>query len=268
MLRLMKEQCNYDWKYKKKLDGNLNCNTNEGYPFFSSKQNLIQRLREIPSDRDTVSVFHEYFWKDSPANYIWMNMMRDPVANLVSAYYYKTDIDAYGYRNAKHEVRKRANDGCGCAYLEFNDCIRRNMGNPKCNDYMRFYPQSKHFIDDDENHSLANAYDNIVNKFTAVGISEFYSESILLYEKTIPQIFAGVYDAHFSTNKTRKSNKSVQFNTLTNTSMNGAVASDVREHLKLFSEENILEVNLYKMVVRHFWRQYAALIPTSRDIEE
>jgi hypothetical protein len=263
---MAKAQCQKDLKYGAKLNGHLPCATNEGYPFFSKKKDLITRLQAVSEAQDSFTCTHEYFWKESPAKYIWMNMMRDPVAQLESAYYYETDQHAYGVANAKYTVEQRQQDGCGCAFLEFNECIRKNAVNPKCQKYLQFYPQSKHFCDEDENHTVDTAFANMKERFVVVGLNEHYAETVKVLERTVPRIFKGAYAMYKEHDRNgKRSNRGAQYNPLTKTSMNGAVSSDVRHLLTNLSPENRREAELYQRVVRLFWRKYVALVPEDED---
>ena len=271
ILTLVKLQCHYDLKYKVNLKGIHNCSTYEGYPFYSNKKDLISILEGLPINENIFFCSHHYYWRESISNknnYIWINMIREPVSSLISWYYYSTDIKSFGYNNVNYELKKRRNDGCGCEYLEFNDCIRQNMmrKDDNCSRYMTFQSQTLHFLDEDDDKILENAYHNAINGFLVVGLHEYYDESIILFEKLIPQIFIGVSEQHFNRRKSNvKANKSVQHNSKTKTSMNGAVSSDVRKFLESYNEKNVMEVKFYKLITRYFWRKYASLIPESQD---
>mmetsp|Transcript_7003 Transcript_7003/g.15300 ORF Transcript_7003/g.15300 Transcript_7003/m.15300 type:complete len:150 (+) Transcript_7003:347-796(+) len=78
---------------------------------------------ELHALRDnTVYVNHASF-VSSERNLTWINVIRDPIERWASKFYYEVDT-ALRRDLAVHELERREQDTeCGCARLEFDECI-------------------------------------------------------------------------------------------------------------------------------------------------
>ena len=87
-----------------------------------SKQVLSQELTALRND--TVYVNHAGFLAEGPRDLMWMNIIREPIARWSSLFYYAVDGGLRAAHAAK-ALRVRERDvRCGCARLEFDECIK------------------------------------------------------------------------------------------------------------------------------------------------
>eukprot|EP00440_Ansanella_granifera_P072296 gb/GFBE01078457.1/.p1 GENE.gb/GFBE01078457.1/~~gb/GFBE01078457.1/.p1 ORF type:complete len:224 (+),score=21.93 gb/GFBE01078457.1/:1-672(+) len=174
-----------------------------------------------------------------PPGYIFINMIRNPISRLCSIFYYGVDPVARNRKVAMATLRDRQKQGvCGCAALEFHECIDAQVKNgcPLDNDGAS---QARHFCPKaDRPCSGRQAFKNILTTYTLVGITERMKDSLALFEKLLPQWFAGATKAYAGLPRARVSRT---FNRMTNTSLTGYVPEHTKalimKHWTLYHSE-------------------------------
>ena len=85
-----------------------------------SKEALARELRNLPNN--SVYVNHAGFLQ-SEGGLIWLNVVREPIDRWASIFYYRVDPALRGRRATKELRDRQADTRCGCARLEFDECI-------------------------------------------------------------------------------------------------------------------------------------------------
>eukprot|EP00965_Chrysotila_dentata_P141011 4661250-Pleurochrysis_carterae.AAC.1 len=214
----------------------------------------------------TAFVGHVNHLVGTPPDYLWINVVRDPIQRLQSLHYYLVDPTRRGYTVAIKEYHVRVKDrSCGCARLEFDDCIRQRSNN-NCSlvGYDRYQPSIKApstnaFCEPDEQKAglctLELALHRLNTRYTAVGITEEMVLTVALFEKMMPKFFSGAFKEYTSRTSLVTRETSKEENPITGTSKSGAV-SDVVRRLIIENEPGYKEeMAFYDAVKKLFFKR-------------
>ena len=98
------------------------------HPGKTSLRNTLETLKN-----GSVYVNHCGFLAATSSNYIWINVVREPVSRMQSVFYYDVDPFSRGVAAVAREQHRRKEEGtCGCASLEFDACIRLRNATAEC----------------------------------------------------------------------------------------------------------------------------------------
>jgi hypothetical protein len=227
--------------------------------YFPSNATLYDRLVSLPPN--SVYINHCNFVENLPSDFEWINVVREPVERDASFYYY-TVSDVRG-TNAEKALRERKSDPCGCAYEEYDECVRYREENKQCNNELQFrQPQENYFTKstngNSERHHINEelVWKTITQKYMFVGINEEFKLTLQVLETLLPHFFAGAYEE--SLNFDHHENQTPTYNVLTNTTRTGAISNLARSILE---RHNPAEVKLYHNLKRLFWYKVSKLIP-------
>jgi hypothetical protein len=241
---------------------------------------LHERLRSLPSD--TIYINHCSYVQDLPEDYVWINMMREPIDRAQSNFYYRFSPQRGPDRIGKQMALEKK-DPCNCIYDEFDSCIKKlNKPNSKCARSLAFNsskteptiisyfgppPVPKSSETPVPYFSGLEAFERIYQKYLFVGLTEEFQLSLQALEKLLPRFFKGALELflemeHASQQKRKKlgfsDNASAQHNELTKTKNAGAVSTETREILEV---NNVEEVDLYRRTKMLFWNKVNKIIP-------
>lgn len=189
--------------------------------------------------------------------FYWFNVVRDPVEKMASEYYYRVDPLARSSKLAHEELRQREADPlCGCAWLEFDACVRLKSANG-CNIAMP--SQMAYFCEPWEQDTLGActlelAIRRLEHSYAVVGLTEESELTVRLLEARLPRWFRNasaiakrIADPHSRTTK--------EINQMTNTTMTGCISKTavalLAQHATTYSDE----VAFYAAAKRLFWRR-------------
>lgn len=204
----------------------------------------------------------------------WINVVREPIDRLASIYYYHVDPVARIRDAARHELQQRMRDPrCGCAFLEFDECIRIRHERGCTLQLRRMWtmqPQMGVFCDSaPADCTLEAATRNVREHYALVGLSSQMSLTVQTMEAMLPRWFSNASAILTSSATTDKNQGAVvpsamrnrvlysragsSHNRLTNTSMLGSVSKTARKILSEVSDVAAAEIAFYKYVERLFW---------------
>ena len=190
-------------------------------------------------------------------DYHWINMVRDPVEKDESSFYYGVSDER---TKAKLTLQARKDDKkCGCAYMEYDECIRLRMKNDCSLKFtlseLNYFSHIKPHWDTENKvetsgYKADEAFQRILHNYRFVGLTEEFALSIKVLEVLEPRFFKGASNVYASHKSTEVTNASPLRNHVTHTYMTGAISSAVRSAL---SHANPEDVQLYYHVKRLFW---------------
>lgn len=223
----------------------------EGYSPNASM--YAQQLRGVP-DRG-VYINHAQHLLAAPADYGWINIVREPIERWASYYYYRVDgrpgIQPTGW--AEQELAARAADTrCGCYALEFDACIRLRAER-NCSYLMGGLRQMDEFCAVDGVCTLSEAIQNLKQRYLVVGLYEELELSIRGFEKLLPTFFKGATNIYLAGEK--RSRVTSEFNPLTNTSMTGCISNTARNIIREKWKHLQEELEFYEVAKRLFWNK-------------
>jgi hypothetical protein len=248
-------------------------------PYFPAYEALQQKLLSLPDD--TIYINHCNYMDSLPAHgdYVWINVAREPVDRDQSLFYYEVS-DKRG-KKGEDALRNRANNPCGCASMEYDECIKFLAATPSCKHLLvrpsteqKFFSVPANTTLDDP-HDLSSqyvpgftaeqAFSVVRSKYHFVGLTEQMELTVKALEKLLPRFFKGMH-AHFHANPTSNTttaaalvaNKTKPTNKKTHTELNGAVSTAARE---LVEAHNPGEMALYRNITRLFWWKISQLLP-------
>jgi dermatan/chondrotin sulfate uronyl 2-O-sulfotransferase UST len=246
---------------------------------------LQERLRSFQND--TIYINHCNYVNDLPEDYVWINMMREPIDRAQSNFYYRFSPQRGPERIGKQKALEKK-DPCNCIYDEFDACIKKlNKPYSKCAGSLAF-ERSKteptiisYFgppaVQGSETpvpyFSGLEAFERIYQKYLFVGLTEEFQLSLQVLEKLLPRFFKGALELflemeHASEQKRKKvgfsDNASAQHNKMTKTQNAGAVSTETREILE---KNNVEEVDLYRRTKMLFWNKVNKIIPEAFTYE-
>lgn len=219
--------------------------------YHPSKQVLSKELSQLRNN--TVYVNHAGFLEEGPHDLMWINIVREPLARWSSHFYYSVDPSKREMRAAQ-SLRQRERDvRCGCARLEFDECIKvRHAHDCK----MNMPSQMAFFCEPGANCSRAIAIANVKAKYALVGLTEELPLTLVLLELLVPRVFKNATKAAHSLPQKSKHATSLS-NKATNTTMNGALSDESRAYIKAKAPNYLDEHLFYEEVKLMFYRKAA-----------
>jgi dermatan/chondrotin sulfate uronyl 2-O-sulfotransferase UST len=248
--------------------------------YFPTREHLSETLHNLPDNH--VYVNHcAYLDGLPPDDYIWINMVRDPVELEESNFYYSVADSRLGGRVTR-ELKRRHKDPCGCHAMEFDACIKSYMVRDECSYRLSFNHSLKSYFTEasdnpcaknwpDESHcypanfTASMAFQRVQKSYFFVGILEEFELSVKVLEKTLPRFFANATSVLKSmTASEHHYNRTPPVNKRTNTSMGGAISTHVREALMYHNAE---DMKLYENIKRLFWWKVVKLFPEAEYVQ-
>jgi hypothetical protein len=217
--------------------------------YFPSKEVLAQELESLQSG--AVYVNHAGFHVGAGSDLIWINVVREPIARWSSMFYYMVDVENRGERAAKELARRKKDARCGCAGLEFFECIevlvRRDCS-------LVVPSQIEQFCQPGEECSRELATYRVHTRYRLVGLTEELEVTIKMLERMLPRFFRGAEDMSTQP-KSVKKRPTFLANNLTHTSLNGAIPDRTRKlieaHAVNFKDEHLF----YEDTKKLFWQR-------------
>jgi len=162
--------------------------------------------------------------------------------------YYEVDVSLRGKRAATALATRAKDTRCGCAGLEFYECIEMRH---RHNCSLRVPSQITSFCEPGEACSRELATVRVHASYLLVGLTEELEMTMKLLEKVLPRFFRGV------TNISTKGKKRATSlgNELTNTSLNGAIPDKTRKLIEADAVNYKDEQLFYEDTKRLFWHQ-------------
>jgi heparan sulfate 2-O-sulfotransferase HS2ST1 len=238
---------------------------NDGRYFITASQ-LNKTLTGLPDN--SLYINHCNYLPGLPKNdYLWINMVREPVELEESYYYYRVSPLRGRFGEQVREAQKE--DLCGCSNMEFDDCYRSYLFNSQCEHRMRFnHSAIKYFRDvtGDQWENQGNgafsgpmAVRRVADDYTFVGIVDEQELSVMALEKLLPTFFRNATAVYRSLNLDKAPTfKTPETNPFTHTEKNGAVTTFVRDALKRYNPDDVM---FYENVKRMFWWRITGLFP-------
>jgi hypothetical protein len=200
-------------------------------------------------------------------DYLWINMVREPVELQESYYYYR--VSAVRGSAGAHVRDAQKKDPCGCSNKEFDDCYRSYLSSSKCEHRMRFdHSAIKYFRNatEDRSENQVNgafsgsmAVRRVADDYTFVGIVDEQELSVMALEKLLPRFFYNATAVYRRLNLDKAPMfKTPEVNPFTHTEKSGAVTTFVRDALKRYNPDDVM---FYENVKRMFWWRFTALFP-------
>ncbi|CAH1788729.1 unnamed protein product [Owenia fusiformis] len=178
------------------------------YTFSETKE--FEFVHQITTIRKPV-VFdkHTYFVDFSKYGLpmpLYMNMIRDPVDQAVSMFYY----------NRRHSVNMQTRYTAEELNMTLEECIDQHSDDLTHCDithdmYTLWFCGNSDECSNNRTYAMQRARMNIEKNYTFVGLTEYFDESIIMIEKVIPRFFKGaapLYQQHKKTMmKSKRTNK-------------------------------------------------------------
>ena len=214
--------------------------------FGPSKSVLAQQLGSLQND--AVYVNHAAFLNGTASDLIWINVVREPIPRWSSLFYYAVDVSLRGERAATELATRAKDTRCGCAGLEFYECIEMRHHH---NCSLKVPSQITSFCEPREACSRELATARVHASYRLVGLTEELEMTLKVLEKMLPRFFRGVTDI-----STKGSPRATSLgNKLTNTSLNGAIPDRTRKLIKEHAVNYKDEQLFYEDTKRLFWHQ-------------
>ena len=244
---------------------------NDPYGYFPNASSYTIRLQALPERG--VYVNHALLPPQSgsfeiDAGFAWINVVREPIARMNSQYYFIMDPSKGTGRVRpawRAEVKKKIaaqerDPTCGCAYLEFDACVRKKHA-ANCTDacsfqtllQYHFFCTARDFGSTDC--TLDEAIQNLRSRYVFVGLTEELGLALAALEKMLPDFFGG---ASAASTQSRQERVTLLNNPITNTTQAGAVSSVVRQMLSK-CPRYANELVFYQEAKRLFWRRVGLL---------
>ena len=200
-------------------------------------------------------------------DYHWINIVREPIEKDASLFYYQVS-PTRGEKNMNHVLETRkANKQCGCAFMEYDACIRLRVENNCSLEFpdsaFDFFSSEKPQLDlitgmKTSNHTSDKTFQRVLHEYRFVGLTEELALSIKALEVLEPRFFRNASYVYADLKSSEVKNASPQTNKITHTSMTGAISSSVRSVL---AHANPEDIKLYEQVKRLFWWTIANVLP-------
>jgi len=215
--------------------------------YHPSKSVLAQQLGSLQND--TVYVNHAEFLNGTASDLIWINVVREPIPRWSSMFYYNVDGSLRGNRAATELATRAKDTRCGCAGLEFYECIEMRHHH---NCSLEVPSQIKTFCEPGEACSRELATARVHASYRLVGLTEELEMTMKVLEKILPRFFRGVTDRNPTKGTPRATSLS---NKLTNTSLNGAIPDRTRKLIEAHAVNYKDEQLFYEDTKKLFWHQ-------------
>ncbi|CAH3115588.1 unnamed protein product [Pocillopora meandrina] len=182
---------------------------------------------------------------------IYINLIRDPLARMVSSYYYTRFGDhREGERNWSFKGTEEQKN------MTFDDCVKKEMDD--CVKPQRVFYIIPYFCGNEfycrkpTSQALEQAKKNVMENYLVVGVTEQLEDFLFVLEKLLPEFFTGVLDTY----KTPDDNLNSRM-TSTRTANKRGPSPEVQEIMKKRME---LEYEFYDFVKERFNRLKAELM--------
>lgn len=220
----------------------------ENHNDYSPSRSVL--ARELGSLQDNAAyVNHARFLNGTASDFIWINVVREPLQRWSSLFYYGVDASLRGEKEAAAELAHRAKDTrCGCAGLEFYECIEMRHQR-SCS--LIVPSQITSFCELGEACSRKLATARVHASYLLVGLTEELEMTMEVLEKMLPRFFRGATNISItgSPRATSLSNK------LTNTSLNGAIPDRRRKLIEAHAVNYKDEQLFYEDTKKLFWHK-------------
>ncbi|KAH8267666.1 hypothetical protein KR026_001918, partial [Drosophila bipectinata] len=222
------------------------------------EQDLVDQMSELPEP----GVYVEHanyvnFTEHDMPRPIYINMVRDPIQKVISAYYYQRHPLIFAQslmRNPKKRMKSKQ-------YFDtnFNDCVRNRIPpycvydshNPFNGDWRRF---SLHLCGNREICTHFNsetttqiAKMNVEREYAVVGSWEDTNVTLAVLEAYIPRFFTNARKVYY--------NKTDKFS-INNVSHDNHLDEDVESYLRSSFR---FEIELYQFIKQRLYKQYIAV---------
>lgn len=137
---------------------------------------------------------------------IYINMVRDPIERVISAYYYKRSAPVVVRKKTLHPNSKLPSQQF--LLQRFEDCV--NKHNPECvfiegfrrfdmNQLTEFFcGQESYCSGFNTDEALRKAKDNVEKHYAVVGVLEDFNKTLQVFEHYIPKIFMGSFNVYWN----------------------------------------------------------------------
>ncbi|XP_066014984.1 uronyl 2-sulfotransferase [Pocillopora verrucosa] len=182
---------------------------------------------------------------------IYINLIRDPLARMVSSYYYSRFGDhREGERNWSFKGTEEQKN------MTFDECVKKEMDDcvkPQRVFYIiPYFCGNEAFCRKPTSQALEQAKKNVMENYLVVGVTEQLEDFLFVLEKLLPEFFTGVLDTY----KTPDDNLNSRM-TSTRTANKRGPSPEVQEIMKKRME---LEYEFYDFVKERFNRLKAGLM--------
>lgn len=155
------------------------------------EKEVIDKIMKL--DMPLIYIRHIYylrFYELTKTNPIYINIIRDPVDMFVSNYYYRR----FGWNGEKALPGKWSTNMTDVVRnMTIGECIAG--GHKECTQpwsyIIPFFCGSSHVCLSRNTEALNIAKQRVRDKYTLVGLTEDYSNTIRAFEKLVPSFFAG-----------------------------------------------------------------------------
>lgn len=241
--------------------------------FFPTNTTLYNTLVTRP--QDSIYINHCNYVENLPNDFVWINMIREPLERAESLFYYELSPKRRSTAVA-HDLKVRIHDGvCGCPYDEFDSCYRKRAQLPQCTARLALQSKASMYFSEASEHTglrdssvlyeqmlpgwtAEQAFERIRIQYLFVGLTEEFELSVRALEQLLPRFFANATAVYHGLKQDAHANRTPDVNPKTNTTMGGAITTYVRE---LLTEHNAAEMNMYQKTKRLFWWKVAQILP-------
>lgn len=185
---------------------------------------------------------------------IYINLIRDPLARLVSSYYFRRFGD---YREGRRTWSFKGTDEA--KNQTFDECVLNNMTecvNPARIFYIvPFFCGQEAFCTRPSQLALRQAKVNVVKNYLLVGITEEYEDFLFALETLLPEFFKGILEIYKAPGDELQ-NKITTTKTMNKKGPSAEVEKIMKKHLEL-------EYDFYNFVKDRFHRLKVELLSPS-----
>ena len=238
-------------------------NDNSYHPGKTSLRNTLETLKN-----GSVYVNHCGFLAATSSNYIWINVVREPVSRMQSVFYYAVDSLHRGDAAVAMLQQRKEEGTCGCASLEFDACVRLRNATAECTihveEQFRYFCEPRDCIGPKCNEpsflsesgcNASVAWRHVRDTYAMVGLTDEMRLVVVLLEDMFPRWFRGAsLLVSRRTHGGEKKRKAAGYNSLTHTQRTGCV-SDTALAILRETDNYRAEEEFYQRVKERFWRQ-------------
>jgi len=226
--------------------------------YFPNESTMLLQLGDH-TERKTVYINHAFLLPQLPLDkFAWINVAREPLERLLSAYYYTFDVAGRGRTRVEASLQKETRKGkCGCDQLEFGDCIEALVNN-KCT--LPWRPQYSFFCPAPKGNAVTKscgseeAIANIRRMYSFIGLTSQLPLSMDVFAKMVPKFMS-----QFPTYMASGSKNHFKQHALTNTSQKRVLSNKHKALLQSQWPHYATDVAVYKEIERLFWCKVKAL---------
>lgn len=239
--------------------------------YFPNAPTMLLQLGKHTEQRKTVYINHAFLLPQLPLDkFAWINVARDPLERLLSAYYYKFDIENRSPALVNASMIEEMKKGkCGCykmesqIRMEFGDCIEAMVNNNCPLEFAR--AQYSFFCPAHTSRGLGKekapkrcgseeAIANIRRMYSFIGLTSQLSLSMDVFAKLVPKFMS-----EFPTYMAGSNNHFKQTTRLPGASQKRVLSDKHKALLESHWVHYANEVAVYKEIQRLFWCKVNAL---------